>query len=209
MKDVNHEEDIFFQHISSNGFNMAAMAEPVDRSTDMYRKKAYGSLDESVKKDIDLASTARTDILEILLQTVEERRLVCLQMRTKTTLPNGKVIILYEVIGKIAHWVMAFKAVGDVVLQCNPATAGLSWAALQFLLQAAITDKQIEGLIVANLETVSRMIAKRVREHLFDSCVNYEPTDGGLSHPVVCRCVEISGLGIEVFQKRNWLLTSF
>ena len=141
---------------------MAAMAEPVDRSTDMYWKKAYGSLDESVRKDIDLACTARTDIdiLETLLQTVEERRLVCFQKRTKITLPNGKVIILYEVVGKIAHWVRAFKAVGDVVLQCNPATAGLPWAALQFLLQAAITDNQIEGLIATNLETISRMIAK-------------------------------------------------
>jgi hypothetical protein len=85
---------------------------------------------------------------------------VCVQKQWKAKLPNGQVIIPRDVVEELANWVKAFIAVGDVAVQYDLATAALPWAAIRFILQAAINDTQIEGAIVSDLEVISRLLAR-------------------------------------------------
>lgn len=112
-------------------------------------KKAYDSLDNDLRASINGAKTAKKDILAAVLTTADQKREICIHKQWKVPLPNGQVIIVRDVVEKIANWAKAFVAVGDVVVQYDPATAALPWAAVRFILQAAISDIEIEGAIVA------------------------------------------------------------
>ncbi|KAI0153862.1 ankyrin repeat-containing domain protein [Pestalotiopsis sp. NC0098] len=129
-------------------------------SADGCWKKAYDSLDEKLRASISGARTSRNDILRAVLQTADQKREICIHKQWKFKLPSGEVIIIRDVVEKIAKWVNAFVAVGDVAVQYDPATAALPWAAVRFILQAAISDTEIEGALVADLEIISRLICR-------------------------------------------------
>ncbi|KAI9164189.1 Ankyrin repeat domain-containing protein [Paramyrothecium foliicola] len=129
-------------------------------SASAYWKTAYDSLDENLRSSISHARTGKNDILAAVLKTADQKREICIHKRWKVKLQNGEVIVIRDVVEKIAKWVNVFVAVGDVAVQYDPATASLPWAAVRFILQAAISDTQVEGAIVANLEVISRLLAK-------------------------------------------------
>ncbi|KAI4594346.1 hypothetical protein KJ359_008370 [Pestalotiopsis sp. 9143b] len=129
-------------------------------SADGYWKKAYDSLDEKLRASISGARTGRNDILRAVIQTADQKREICIHKQWKFKLPSGEVIIIRDVVEKIAKWVNAFVAVGNVAVQYDPATAALPWAAVRFILQAAISDTQVEGALVADLEIISRLISR-------------------------------------------------
>ncbi|ETS84809.1 hypothetical protein PFICI_02834 [Pestalotiopsis fici W106-1] len=123
-------------------------------------KKAYDLLDDTLRSSINCVTTDKHDVLAAVLKTAAQKREICIHKQWKAKLPNGEVIIVRDVVEKIAKWVEAFIAVGDVAVQYDPATAALPWAAVRFVLQAAISDTKIEGALVADLETISRLITR-------------------------------------------------
>ncbi|KAF7533614.1 hypothetical protein G7054_g6916 [Neopestalotiopsis clavispora] len=139
---------------------MASPATIQPNSADGLWKSAYDSLDDGLRASIAGARTGRNDILAAVLKTAGEKREICIRKQWKVKLPSGEVIVIRDVVEKIAKWVNAFIAVGDVAVQYDPATAALPWAAVRFVLQAAVSDTQIEGAMVANLEVISRLIAR-------------------------------------------------
>lgn len=139
---------------------MAPSAVVKPSSADGFWKKAYDSLDDDLRASINCARTGKNDILAAVLKTADQKRAICIHKQWKVQLPKGDVVILRDLLEKIAKWVTAFIAVGDVAVQYDPATAALPWAAVRFILQAAISDTQIEGAMVADLEVVSRLIAR-------------------------------------------------
>jgi hypothetical protein len=129
-------------------------------SANGYWKKAYDSLDDKFRASINGAKTGKNDILAAVLKTADQKRAICIHKQWRVKLPKGEVVIIRDVVEKIAKWVNIFIAVGDVAVQYDPATAALPWAAVRFILQAAISDTQVEGAMVADLEVVSRLIAR-------------------------------------------------
>ncbi|KAJ4248793.1 hypothetical protein NW762_012631 [Fusarium torreyae] len=71
---------------------------------------------------------------------------------------HGKKVKLREKLDEVVGWVEKFMQVGDVVVSYDPAHAALPWAAVRTLLQVTINDCQTYGMIVENVETVSRII---------------------------------------------------
>jgi hypothetical protein len=139
------------------------MAQPIQAQSSTaegYWKIAYDSLEDSLRASFERTKTGKNDILASVLRTANDKREICAHKEWKARLPNGEVIILRDVVEKIAKWVKVFIAVGDVAVQYDPATAALPWAAVRFILQAAINDTQIEGTMVSNLEIVSRLLAR-------------------------------------------------
>ncbi|KAH7311602.1 ankyrin repeat-containing domain protein [Stachybotrys elegans] len=134
----------------------SATAQSVPSET--YWEAAYRSLDDGLRAT--LSSTDKNDVLAALLKTAAQKRGLCLLKQLKFKLPNGDVIILRDIIEKICKWVNTFIAIGDVAVQYNPSAAAIPWAAVRFILQAAINDIHIEGTMVADLEIVSRLIAR-------------------------------------------------
>lgn len=139
---------------------MASPASSQPNGVDGVWKSAYDSLDDGLRASIAGARTGKNDILAAVLKTAGEKREICIRKQWKVKLPSGEVIVIRDVVEKIAKWVNAFIAVGDVAVQYDPATAALPWAAIRFVLQAAISDTQIEGAVVTNLEVISRLIAR-------------------------------------------------
>ncbi|KAI0202878.1 ankyrin repeat-containing domain protein [Astrocystis sublimbata] len=125
-----------------------------------YWQQAYKSLGADLRANLRQAQTGKHDLLKAVLKTVEEKREICLRRKWRITLPNGRVIIVRDVLEKIARWVQEFVAIGDVAVQYNPTSAALPWAAIRFLLQAAISDIKVESAIISDLETISRLITR-------------------------------------------------
>lgn len=134
--------------------------QPLPSGAEGYWKKAYDSLSQDLRDSINSARTGRKDILDAVLHIANQKREICIHKQWKVTLPKGQVVVVRDVIEKVAHWVKTFAAVGDVAIQFDTATAALPWAAVRFILQAAISDTQVEGAIVADLEVISRLLAR-------------------------------------------------
>ncbi|KAI8953167.1 ankyrin repeat-containing domain protein [Xylaria longipes] len=107
-------------------------------SRNSYWQKAYDSLSANLQANFQHSQTCKRDVLEAVLKTAEEKREICIRKR----------------------WIQNFVAVGDVAVQYNTSSAALPWAAVRFLLLATINDTQVDGAVVSDLETVSRLIAR-------------------------------------------------
>jgi hypothetical protein len=67
---------------------------------------------------------------------------------------------LRDVLGKIVRWIDHFKAAGDIAVQFNSGAASLPWAAVRFLLQVAVNDKQYLEATIEGIEIATQTIAR-------------------------------------------------
>lgn len=123
-------------------------------------QNALNTLGDDVKGSLAIRNAPRRDILAAVQRTVEERKQLCLHKRWKFKKPNGEEIILRDVFDKILTWLDRFKSIGDIAMQCDAAHAALPWAAVRFLLNVAVSEKRVHGLMVEGLEVVSRLIVR-------------------------------------------------
>lgn len=73
---------------------------------------------------------------------------------------RGNPIILRELLSRIVSCVNQFKDVGDIITQYDPGHAALPWAAVRFILQAAVSEQQIYDGMLEGLEHVADVIAR-------------------------------------------------
>ncbi|KAF5663309.1 ankyrin 1 [Fusarium circinatum] len=122
--------------------------------------QAFNSLGADLKTSLGQAATHKRDILAAALQAAENRKATSLRKRWKFKRSNGEVVIIRDVLEKIAKWIDSFKAVGDAAVQFDASNASLPWAAVRLLLQVTVNDVQQYGTMVQDLEVVSRIIAR-------------------------------------------------
>ncbi|KAL5591485.1 hypothetical protein FOVSG1_010374 [Fusarium oxysporum f. sp. vasinfectum] len=113
-----------------------------------------------LKTALGQAATHQRDILAAALEAAENRKATSLRKRWKFKRSNGEVVIIRDVLEKIAKWIDSFKAVGDAAVQFDASNASLPWAAVRLLLQVTVNDVQQYGTMVKDLEVVSRIIAR-------------------------------------------------
>ena len=99
-------------------------------------QKALASLDEELKATLDFNRSSKLNILQRTLETVEQKKSLCLWKRWKFE-RHGKQIILRDVLEKIIKWIDHFKTFGDIATQADQAHASLPWACVRFLLQVS------------------------------------------------------------------------
>lgn len=107
----------------------------MNRTVEKLWDKAFGNLSDEDKGTIDPQHTDKLVILKDVLEAVEKKKLLCLKKRWKYQKSNGEVIILRDLLEKVAVWVNKFKDVVDVAVQYDPLHAALPWAAVRLLLQ--------------------------------------------------------------------------
>lgn len=73
---------------------------------------------------------------------------------------NGKPLVLRDLYAKIVACINKFKAIGDIVVQYDPAHAALPWAALRLILQAAVSEHELYTSMLEGLEYVSEVITR-------------------------------------------------
>ncbi|KAI1049601.1 hypothetical protein LB505_013673, partial [Fusarium chuoi] len=122
--------------------------------------QAFNSLGADLKTSLGQAATHKRDILAAALEAAETRKATSLRKRWKFKRSNGEVVIIRDVLEKIAKWIDSFKAVGDAAVQFDASNASLPWAAVRLLLQVTVNDVQQYGTMVQDLEVVSRIIAR-------------------------------------------------
>ena len=75
-------------------------------------REAFGTLKEKHRSYLQQHSVV--DVHEIL-QDAEKKRDDAWKARVKVRRPNGEKVALYDIYGKIAHFVKKFIEVGDIV----------------------------------------------------------------------------------------------
>ncbi|KAL0934979.1 multiple ankyrin repeats single kh domain-containing protein [Colletotrichum truncatum] len=130
--------------------------------------KAFDSLAPDLKLILSTTKSQRRDILGAVLKEAQSKRDLSIQKRWKFTKPDGGTIIVRDVLEKITGWVHRFIATGDTVVQYDPGHAALPWAAVRFLLQVAISEIQMFGALVDDLEYITGMMVRyRTFEKLY------------------------------------------
>ncbi|KAI9655980.1 MAG: hypothetical protein M1821_005041 [Bathelium mastoideum] len=145
---------------------MASQTLPLRASQDLQRQsrslwlKALESLKGDLKAEFAFENIAHVDVPTVLLTLVQDKKQICLKKRWKFKRSNGEEIVLRDVLEKIAFWLEKFKAIGDIVVQYDPAHSALPWAGVRFILQVAVNDTDIFGSTLLGVETVSRLITR-------------------------------------------------
>ncbi|KAG5751994.1 hypothetical protein H9Q70_005388 [Fusarium xylarioides] len=122
--------------------------------------QAFNCLGADPKTSLGQAATHKRDILAAVLEAAENRKATSLCKRWKFKRSNGEVVIIRDVLEKIAKWIDSFKAVGDAAVQFDASNASLPWAAVRLLLQVTVNDVQQYGTMVQDLEVISRIVAR-------------------------------------------------
>ncbi|KAF6813780.1 ankyrin repeat domain-containing protein [Colletotrichum plurivorum] len=128
--------------------------------------KAFQSLSPDLQASLNTSKTPRRDILGAVLKVAENKRDMALRGGWKFTKRSGEVILVRDLLEKIVDWVNRFKATGDTIIQYDPTHAALPWAAVRFLLQIAVSEVELFGALVNDLEYIARMM---VRYHAFEA----------------------------------------
>ncbi|KAL2820150.1 ankyrin repeat-containing domain protein [Aspergillus cavernicola] len=136
----------------------ATIAASTPSTTTTRWQDAINRLDPDTRASLAGVATRKLDILHLVVKAADDKRKVCIAKQWKLKTPGGKIIILRDVLEKIAGWVNRFVAVGDTILQYDPSHAALAWAAFRFLLNVAVGDVQIWGGMLLNLETLAQLL---------------------------------------------------
>lgn len=132
-------------------------------------------------------------VVEAILQTIQDKRKLCMERRWAFTTISGRRIIIRDVLDKIATWVNRFKEIGDAIMQYDPHHAALPWAGIRFLLQASVNDIETFTIMAERLETVSRLTA---RYSIFEAV--YLSPDRGMLSPAQVKLLDaLTGLYTE------------
>jgi hypothetical protein len=119
---------------------------------------ANTGLDPKIQQLLTIVNQGSGRVVDAVLDEAKTQRKVLAAKRWKATI-GGKEIILRDVLAKIIRWIDHFKAVGDIAVQFNSGAASLPWAAVRFLLQVAVDDKQYLEATIEGIETVTKAIA--------------------------------------------------
>jgi ankyrin repeat protein len=122
--------------------------------------RAVDSLDPQVIQRLHPAKTGVRDIVNTALRAAEAKREVSIKNRWRIKRRSKEDIIVRDVMEKIIHWIHRFKEVGDNAVQYDPGHAALPWAAVRFILQAAINYSEVEREMFEGIELVTRLLAK-------------------------------------------------
>ncbi|KAL8790515.1 MAG: hypothetical protein Q9195_006346 [Heterodermia aff. obscurata] len=122
--------------------------------------QAFNSLDNALRSSLSSTRTHKRDILEATLKEIEAKKDLAIRKRWKLKKPNGDIIVVRDLLEKIARWIYRFKETGDVIAQYDPAHLSLPWAAFRFLLQISVSEVQVFGAMADNLEIIARIVTR-------------------------------------------------
>lgn len=118
--------------------------------------QAVKRLSEDDQQPVDFSREDKREALSEILGILEKEKTSMKGKQWKLgKRSDGEPIILRDVLGKIAGRTDKFKEVGDNAVNYDPVHAALPWAAVRFVLQAAINEAQTYEGMLEGLEKVS------------------------------------------------------
>ncbi|CAN9314042.1 unnamed protein product [Alternaria alternata] len=128
------------------------------KSTPSLWDTANSKLDIKSRKSLAAANVGNGCVIDAVLKEAVTQQRAPAAKRWKATI-GGKEVISRDVLAKIIRWADHFKAVGDIAVQFNSGAASLPWAAVRFLLQVAVNDKQYLEATIEGIEMVTQKVA--------------------------------------------------
>jgi ankyrin repeat protein len=134
------------------------MAATAAQAYDLW-KRAVDSLDPNLIAGLDPAKTGVRDIVTAVFRVAQAKRDDSMKKRWRISRRDKQDVIVRDVMEKIIFWIDRFKDIGDNAVQHEPGHAALPWAAIRFILQAAVNYTEVEREILEGIELVARLLA--------------------------------------------------
>ncbi|KAH8736065.1 ankyrin repeat-containing domain protein [Ilyonectria robusta] len=149
---------------------MAPLSEPAladsTRVESIWDKALALITDEDLKLYLKTAvRMQKRDILPAVLEAVNERQQECLRKRWILK-SDGNQIIVRDLLEKVADSARRFNERGNMTVQSDSINASFPWAAIRFLLRAAVGSVQEFANRCTQLDVIARLIS---RCHGFES----------------------------------------
>ena len=122
--------------------------------------EALNSLSDNDQQHFGFSQDDKRVALESLLQAINTEKENMVKSQLVIRRSHGKPIVLRDVFAKVVSCIDKFKSVGDAVTQYDPGHAALPWAAVRFILQAAISEHKIYEGMIEGVEQVADVIAR-------------------------------------------------
>ncbi|ROW04889.1 hypothetical protein VMCG_04769 [Cytospora schulzeri] len=171
--------------------------------------KGFNSLDHNLRTVLEATKTYKRDIVGAALKEVENKREQSARRRWKFKNTNGEVVVVRDMLEKIAGWLNRFKERSDITVQTpldHSRHTWLPWAPIRFLLQAVVIDFELFGAVIKDLEVVSRLVTlSRYIEHQYLRKAKSEP-ESLLDEALSLLCVDILAYLariVEIFKNKD------
>ncbi|ROV99843.1 hypothetical protein VSDG_02992 [Cytospora chrysosperma] len=92
---------------------------PVTSNPRRIWEKVFSSLDGNLKAVLDTTKTYKRDIVGAVLKEVENKRQDAARRRWKFKKSNGEVVIVRDMLEKIAGWLKKFKEMGNAAVHAQ------------------------------------------------------------------------------------------
>ncbi|KAI1288296.1 hypothetical protein F5Y03DRAFT_389192 [Xylaria venustula] len=99
---------------------------------------AVKTLSEQDKTTLNLDRPDRLRAIAECLELTDKARNQCTEKAWRFRRKSGEEVVARDVLAKVARWIHHFTAVGDTLVQYNPAHAALPWASVRFVLQVVL-----------------------------------------------------------------------
>ncbi|KIX02675.1 uncharacterized protein Z518_08617 [Rhinocladiella mackenziei CBS 650.93] len=120
--------------------------------------KRLSDRDRATLREYILPSSGDIDlVLKQSLAAAEEKQRYCLAKRWRFIFA-GREVVVKEVADKVVSWLNRFKDVGDIAASVDPVHAGLPWAGIRMLLEAAVSEANQMASLLVGCETALYMI---------------------------------------------------
>ncbi|KAF5649674.1 ankyrin repeat and SOCS box 7 [Fusarium sp. NRRL 52700] len=123
--------------------------------------QAFDKLPEEDKKVLRSPQDQSRPVAITIINTVEEKKSYCESKKWALyTNDVGEKVYVRDTLARVTGWVEKFMQVGDTVVQYDPGHAALPWAAVRALLQMTINDCQTFGMMIENVEAISKVVVR-------------------------------------------------
>ncbi|KAI1860458.1 hypothetical protein JX265_009857 [Neoarthrinium moseri] len=140
-------------------------------SRDLWHQ-ALANLDPDDKSYLDFDGHDQLDIVEQVLSLTDVAQKHCEAKAWSFKRKSGERVIVRDVLAKVARWIKHFVAVGDAVVQYDPAHAALPWAGVRFILQICIDDFKTYDFL---LEKIPVIVHQLCRSALMEELLAHTP----------------------------------
>ncbi|ORY58533.1 uncharacterized protein BCR38DRAFT_489446 [Pseudomassariella vexata] len=123
-------------------------------------KIAVKQLPEEDKACLDVDCPDRRQIVARSLELTNNAKQRCERMAWRFKRKSGEVVIARDVLAKVARWIEHFKAVGDTIVQYDPAHAALPWAGVRFVLQICVDHFETHAFLLEAIPAIAQQICR-------------------------------------------------
>ncbi|KAF7125236.1 hypothetical protein CNMCM5793_001414 [Aspergillus hiratsukae] len=121
---------------------------------------AIASLSDSQRAFIDFRPDNKLEALSELLRYTNEQRDRCVGKSWRWKRKDGEVVIVRDLLAKVASWAIKFRDMGDLLIQMDPVHAALPWVGVRFLIQSVVSDFQNYNCLLEGAALIAEVLCR-------------------------------------------------